>query len=122
MGTTCLINPPGSLIGGGGHDTVRGGSADDFVFGGFADFDTSSDAHDQALMAILAEWQSADPYTTRIAKIKAGVGPMLARFVFGTTVHDDSNASTLTAGPGTDWFFKGTHDTITDLASGEQVN
>ena len=110
------------LIGGRGNDTVKGGSADDIVIGGFTDFDTSSDAHDQALMAILAEWQSSDSYSIRISKIKAGVGVGGSKFVFGTTVHDDGNASTLTGGPGTDWFFKGTHDTITDLASGEQVN
>jgi hypothetical protein len=110
------------LIGGRGNDTVRGGSADDIVIGGFTDFDTSSDANDQALMAILTEWQSADPYTTRIAKLKAGVGPMLATFVFGTTVHDDGNASTLTGGPGADWFFKGARDKTKDKAAGEQVN
>jgi hypothetical protein len=110
------------LIGDKGNDAVKGGSADDIVIGGFTDFDTSSDAHDQALMAILTEWQSSDSYFIRISKIKAGVGVGSSKFVFGTTVHDDSNASTLTAGPGTDWFFKGTHDTITDLASGEQVN
>jgi hypothetical protein len=73
-------------------------------------------------MAILTEWQSSDSYLIRISKIKAGVGVGSSKFVFGMTVHDDSNASTLTAGPGTDWFFKGTHDTITDLASGEQGN
>jgi hypothetical protein len=110
------------LIGGKGSDTVRGGSADDIVIGDFTDFDSSSDAHDQALMAILAEWQSADPYTTRIAKIKAGVGPMHAKFVFGMTVHDDGNASMLAGGPGADWFFKGAHDAIIDRAAGEQVN
>jgi hypothetical protein len=110
------------LIGGNGGDVVQGGSADDIVIGGFTNFDNSSDANDQALEAILAEWQSADSYTTRISKINAGVGPILAKFVFGTTVHDDGNASTLTGGPGTDWFFKGTHDTATDEAAGEQVN
>jgi hypothetical protein len=48
-------------IGGRGNDTVRGGSADDIVIGGFTDFDTSSDAHDQALTAILTEWRFARP-------------------------------------------------------------
>jgi hypothetical protein len=110
------------LIGDQGDDTVKGGSADDIVVGGFTDFDASSDAHDQALMAILTEWQSSDSYLTRISKIKAGVGVGSSKFVFGTTVHDDGNASPLTGGPGTDWFLKGTHDPITDLASGEQVN
>jgi hypothetical protein len=73
-------------------------------------------------MEILTEWQSADPYTKRIAKIKAGVGPLNARFVFGTTVHDDGNASILAGGPGADWFFKGAHDRSTDKSAGEQVN
>jgi hypothetical protein len=110
------------LIGGRGNDTVQGGSADDIVIGGFTDFDTSSDAHDEALMAILTEWQSADTYSVRVSKIKAGVGPMLAKFVFGTTLHDDGNTSALTGAPGTDWFFKGAHDTIADKAAVEQVN
>ena len=47
---------------------------------------------------------------------------MLAKFVFGTTVHDDGNASTLTGGLGADWFFKGARDKIKDKAAGEQVN
>jgi Ca2+-binding RTX toxin-like protein len=110
------------LIGGKGNDSVQGGSADDIIIGGYTDYDNSSDANDQALEAILTEWQSADSYTTRIATIKAGVGPVPAKFVFGTTVHDDGNASTLTGGPATDWFFKGTRDTIIDVATGEQVN
>jgi Ca2+-binding RTX toxin-like protein len=110
------------LIGGRGNDSVQGGSADDIVIGGFTDFDSSSDAHDQALMAILTEWQSSDSYSIRISKIKAGVGAGSAKFLFGTTVHDDGNASALTGGGGTDWFFKGTHDTVTDQAAGEQLN
>src|SRR5262249_43822355 len=110
------------LIGGRGNDTVRGGSADDIVIGGFTDFDSSSDAHDQALMAILTEWQSADSLALRIPKIKAGLGPGSAEFLLGTTAHDDANASTLTGAGGTDWFFKGTHDTVTDQATGEQLN
>jgi hypothetical protein len=109
------------LIGGKGGDSVRGGSAGDIAIGGFTNFDNSGDANEQALEAILAEWQSADSYTTRITKMKAGVGPMFAKFVFGTTVHDDGNSSTLTGGLGSDWFFKGAHDTATDEATGEQV-
>jgi hypothetical protein len=109
------------LIGDTGTDTIKGGSADDIVIGGYTTYDGSSDAHDQALGAILAEWQSADPYTTRITKIKAGVGPMHAKFVLGTTVFSDGKANTLNGGE-MDWFFKGTKDTITDLQSGEQVN
>ena len=111
------------LIGGKGNDTVKGGSADDIVIGGYTNYDPSSDAHDQALMSILAEWQSANSYGTRIANIKSGGGLNGSNvLVFGTTVHDDGNSSTLTGSGGTDWFFQGTHDTITDRAPGETVN
>src|SRR5205807_7202474 len=53
------------LIGSGASDTVTAGSADDILIGN----KTSYDANAQALLAILAEWQSADDYTTRIGKI-----------------------------------------------------
>jgi hypothetical protein len=49
------------LIGDKGVDTVKGGSKDDIVIGGYTDYDTSSTVNDQALEAILAEWQLHDP-------------------------------------------------------------
>jgi hypothetical protein len=111
------------LIGDKGKDTVTGGVADDIVIGGFTDFDSSSIAHDLALASILAEWQSSNLYKTRIGHIKNGGGLNGSnKFVFGVTVHDDGSANTLTGGPGQDWFFRGAHDTITDLEAGEQVN
>jgi hypothetical protein len=111
------------LIGDKGGDTVKGGSSDDIVIGGYTNYDSSGDVNDQALMAILTEWQSKDSYKTRITKIKAGVGPgSKDKFVWGTTVHDDGVANTLTGGGGLDWFFKGKKDKITDPQPGEQVN
>jgi hypothetical protein len=94
-------------------DRGIGGSAGDIVIISYTDYDSSSDAHDQAPGAILAEWQSTDPYLTRRSKIPAGVAGGY-KFVFGTTVRDDGNASTLTGGAGTDWSFKAANDTITD--------
>jgi Ca2+-binding RTX toxin-like protein len=105
------------LIGGKGADSVTGGSGDDVVIGG----STSYDANDVALEALLAEWQSADPYATRVSTMKSGV-PGGYKLVFGTTVQDDATADTLTGGAGQDWFFQGTGDTITDLNSNETVN
>ena len=71
-----------------------------------------------ALEAIFNEWQSADSYSTRISKIKAGVGSG-SKFVWGTTVHDNStsNANTLTGGggsTGTNWFFANLSHTTTN--------
>ncbi len=108
------------LIGHKGADKVTGGSSDDIVIGGYTSYDGSSTANDQALEAILTEWQSSDSYSTRIAKITAGVSG--AKFVWGITVLDDGAANTLTGSAGMNWFFKGAHDTITDLQSGEVVN
>jgi hypothetical protein len=107
------------LIGGGGADHVKGGSGDDIVIGGTTNYDTN----DAALMSILAEWESSNSYVLRIKHLKFGGGLNgTNKLVFGTTVHDDGSANTLTGGAGMDWFFKGAHDIITDRQSGEEVN
>ena len=108
------------LIGGEGNDAITGGSADDIVVGGYTDYDASGPANDLALEALLAEWQAGDPYATRVSKITAGIGG--ARLAYGTTVHDDGNTSTLAGGGGIDWFFRGSHDSVTDLAPTEQID
>jgi hypothetical protein len=109
------------LIGDTGAATIKGGAGDDIVIGGYTNYDTSSKANDIALEAILAEWRSADSYTTRISKIKAGL-PGGYKLVWGTTVHDNGKVDTLAGGGGMNWFFKGTKDKITDYHSGEQIN
>jgi Ca2+-binding RTX toxin-like protein len=109
------------LIGGTGTDQVTGGSADDIVIAGTVTYATNGDW--TALAVIFVEWQSADPYLTRINKIKnLGVGPNNQyKLVWGNTVLDNDMApATLTGGAGTDWFFAkiangGVLDIITDL-------
>jgi hypothetical protein len=109
------------LIGGAGTDQVTGGSADDILIAGSVPYATHGNW--DALAAIFAEWQSADPYLTRINTIKnVGVGPANQyKLVWGNTVADNDLApATLTGGGGTDWFFAkvangGVLDTITDL-------
>ena len=59
------------LIGGKGPDTVTGDSGNDILIAGYTSYDSSSLANDIALESILAEWQSADSYATRISKIKS---------------------------------------------------
>jgi hypothetical protein len=72
----------------------------------------------------LAEWQRTDEtYSQRVTNLKSGGGLNgTSTLVFGTSVKDDTATNTLTGGAGMDWFFKGLHDTITDLQAGEQVN
>ena len=116
------------LIGGKGKDTVTGKSGNDILIAGYTDYDSSTLAHDQALESILAEWQSGDLYTTRVSKIKSGVGPGNAdKLVWGVTVHDNStaNANKLTGGGGAsgqNWFFANKSHTTTNKTGSEQLN
>jgi hypothetical protein len=111
------------LIGDKGADHVTGGGADDIVIGGYTAFDASSLVNDQALEKILAEWQSANAYATRVSNIKTGAGLTGGnKLGWASTVHDDVAVNVLKGNAGSDWFFKGTHDTIADLQGGEQVN
>jgi hypothetical protein len=118
------------LIGGPGADTINGGSGGDILIGDATSFDTMTAANEQALMAILAEWQSADSYTTRFFDINTGSGGGLngtARLNLGTTVTDDGAADTITAAAAAssaalDWFFKGTGDVLRNVEPGEHIN
>jgi hypothetical protein len=115
------------LIGGTGGATLVGGPADDLLISGTTDYDLNP----TALAAILAEWQRTDiGYGQRITDLRAGTGLSGGnRLIWGTTVHDDGVADTLTGNGGLDWFFAnlgptGVLDHITDRNNGgaEQVN
>ncbi len=116
------------LIGGKGKDTVTGNSGGDILIAGYTNFDSSSLANDLALESILAEWQSANSYATRISHIKNGGGLNGSnKFDWGVTVHDNStaNANKLTGGGGAggqNWFFANLSHTTTNKTPGEQLN
>jgi uncharacterized repeat protein (TIGR01451 family) len=115
------------LIGDLGADTITGGSGGDILIGDTTSFDTMTAANETALMAILAEWQSADNYTTRFFDINTGSGGLNGTFKlnFGTTVQDDSAADTVTAAASAaalDWFFKGIGDVLRNVEPGEHIN
>ena len=84
-------------------------------------------ANETALMAIFAEWQSADSYAVRFSKINTGL-PGGYKLNYGTTVLDDGQADTLTgatSGPATppaDWFFAGPQDRLVNFERGEHRN
>ena len=103
------------LIGGKGADTITGGADDDVLIGGYTAYDQAR--NEAALMDIFARWQSGDSYATRVGNLRTGWRPL----VLGTTVFDDGGTDRLTGGAGLDWFFAGTHGTITDLQAGEAV-
>jgi RTX calcium-binding nonapeptide repeat (4 copies) len=109
------------LIGGQGADSVTGGSSSDILIGDSTSWDPMTSLHEVALMAVLAEWQSADSYAIRFHDINTGTGGGLngtAKLNFGTTVLDDGSADTVTAAVSTlalDWFFLGAGDTSLNL-------
>jgi hypothetical protein len=119
---------PSLLIGDAGVDRITGGSGGDILVGDTTNFDTVITANQRVLMAILAEWQSADSYDTRFLDINTGNGAGLNgafKLNFGTTVKDDGAADTVTAAAAPaplDWFFQGTGDTLVNLQSGEHIN
>jgi len=115
------------LIGDGSSGQITGGSASggDILIGGSTSYDTDTSANITALMAILAEWQSADSYNTRFTEINTGTIPGGYSLNFGTTVNDDGAANVLTgaaSGLALDWFFAGTLDTTINLVPGEHLN
>jgi hypothetical protein len=129
-GNDTLIGGSGAsiLIGDKGADKVTGGSGNDILIGDYTTFDTMTAANEAALMAILAEWQSADSYATRFHDINTGTGGGLngtKKLNFGTTVLSDGAVDTVTgvvSAQALDWFFKGAGDVLKNVQSGEHVN
>jgi hypothetical protein len=111
------------LIGDKGKDRITGGAGGAILIGGVTKYDTSGLDNDLSLDLILAEWQSAGSYSTRIKHIMKGVGPAGSiRLVWKGTVHDDGSANKLTGGAGRNWFFKGAKDKLLNKKPGERVN
>jgi hypothetical protein len=128
-GRSLLIADMGpSTITGGSGGSAGGG---DILIGGSTTYDAMTAANEQALMSILAEWQSADAYLTRFAEINTGGGGGRNgnnKLNWGTTVLDNGKANTLTAQAGTaavDWFFANEaagHTRVLNRRTGEHTN
>jgi Ca2+-binding RTX toxin-like protein len=104
------------LIGGNGRDTLLGGSDDDILIAGR----TTSDSSVANLTDMLAAWTAAQPYATRIANLRSGVGDFGVSLKAKINVLDDAVADdALTGGSGTDWYLQALDDLITDLVAGE---
>ena len=87
------------LIGGLGGDQLSGMSRDDILVGGTTMFDTNDDA----LRALLAEWNSSGDVDTRIEGLMVADPVTGARLVpsgSGATVYDDQTLDTLQGGGG----------------------
>jgi hypothetical protein len=116
------------LIGGGASDHITGGSSTstgggDILIGGTTNYNSDTLTNMKALMAILAEWQSSDPYSTRFTDINTGAIPGGYKLNWGTTVHDDGVTNVLTgSAPGFDWFFASNQNTLINFQTGDHRN
>ena len=108
------------LIGGDGCDRIIGNAGDDILIGGTTLFDIDDSnlgqaqvilgqEFDEALMSILAEWNSERDFTIRMNNLIDGSGSdeRLNSSYFlqkGVTVFDDSRQDHLTGSAGKNWF------------------
>jgi Ca2+-binding RTX toxin-like protein len=102
LGDDMLVGGNGRniLIGGTGADRLVGGKNDDVLIGG----STTDDANDEALMALMAKWTSADDYDDRVSAIDLLL-----------SVEDDEEEDMLTGSSGRDLFYEGLGDILTDV-------
>jgi hypothetical protein len=101
------------LIAGLGASKLYAGSAGAILIEGWTNYDLTSTAmtYDKklaALEAIMAEWGSADSYTTRVNDLTNGGGLNGSYLLNTSTVHDNGQTDTLFGFPAAaplDWFF-----------------
>jgi Ca2+-binding RTX toxin-like protein len=92
-------------IGGLGADKIVGDAGQDLLISGYTAYDNDP----ASLMAISAEWTSADDFATRVAALQAGVGPggsikLISDDSPNATVFDDGVKDTLNGGGNdSDW-------------------
>lgn len=104
------------LIGGLGRDQLSGGLNDDVVIAGA----TTYDGNISALKYLIAEWKSTASYSTRVTRLRSGVGAIKAMLVAKSTVLHDSFVSDIVRGDaGQDWFFCGIEERAIDQVFGE---
>jgi hypothetical protein len=112
------------LIGGTGAATLNAGVQDDILIGGWTNYDISStgttyDRKLAALIAIMAEWGSADSYPTRLSA--------LAGYLNTGTVHDNyangvAVVDTLSGNKNAnDWFFAGLNDALSGANKNDMI-
>src|SRR5262249_31756976 len=99
------------LIGGNGNDTLLGGDGEDILIGGR----TIHDSNMQALAAIMAEWGSGNNFTLRRQHLLGPGGANGNYLLNAAAMIEDFAADQMTGGAGTDWFWAGFGDNITDF-------
>jgi hypothetical protein len=104
--------------------TLNGGPTGDIIIGGYTNYDAYTAANNAALLTILNEWTGGDSYTTRIAKIRAGLagGAKLSPTTVHTVAGDVLNGQPNYPGD-PNWYWAASLSEIHDPDVGqEQVN
>lgn len=130
---------PAILLGDGGDDDLRGGLGRNVIIGGTGEDrlkgkpgghiliggTTAYDHNEEALLAILAEWNSDRDYNMRIGNLDGtGAHPRLngSFFLDKQTVIDDLTADRLLGVLGRDWLLLFDGDLAPELQLGQQAN
>jgi hypothetical protein len=124
LGNDVLLGGPGNdwlsagagknvLIGGDGEDTLRGSSGQEILIGG----NTLYDDNQEALFAILAQWNSGS-FKQRVNRLWTGfthptLGPLQLKDE--STVLGDAARDLFFGGKGSDWFLSFANDDVRDL-------
>jgi hypothetical protein len=128
-GLNTLVGGSGNslLIGGSGHGSVNGGSGTDILIAGGTTYNASTIVGVDALMAILAELQSADTFAQKVSDLtngnNSGGGHDLNgsnKLTWGGTVRASSGTSFTLSGDTSassnpDWFFSSSPSTVSDF-------
>jgi Ca2+-binding RTX toxin-like protein len=107
------------LIGGLGRDSLDGGTDDDILIAGR----TTHDGLTANLNIVRQEWSSSLSYTSRVSRLRAGVGsPAVSLKARTSVLNDAGDDDSLTGGSGSDWFLRALDDAILDLATSELID
>lgn len=107
------------LIGGAGLDNINGGVDDDILIAGR----TVVDQMFSRLVDLSNTWRSSDAYSTRLTKIRAGVGPSLTSLKAKVNVlGDPGQPDSLRGEDGNDWYFRAVDDVLSGLVTGESID
>ncbi|HEV3006887.1 MAG TPA: Ig-like domain-containing protein [Pirellulales bacterium] len=127
-GNDTLIGGSGRdlLIGGARVDSLVAGAGEDILIGDTSTYGSNTQSNLAALNAIMAEWDSADSYATRINDLLNGGGLNVvngsAVLLNTSTVVSDKKANVLVGSTtASDWFFASTVDKVSNYNSATET-
>ncbi len=107
------------LIGGLGRDSLDGGTDDDILIAGR----TTHDGLTANLNIVRQDWSSSLSYTSRVSRLRSGVGsPAVSLKARTSVLNDAGDDDSVSGGSGSDWFIRALDDAILDLATGELID